>query len=112
GVTSEFNLNLLNRINKELGGNFGIDNFSHQSFYNKDKKRIEMHILSNKKQHVFISSLNKQFCFEKDETIHTENSYKYGLNDIDQISKKAGFSIEKEFSDENNWYKLVLLKPK
>ncbi len=112
GVTAEFNLNLLNRINKELGGNFGIDNFSHHSFYNKDQKRIEMHILSNKKQHVFISSLNKQFCFEKDETIHTENSYKYGLNDIDQISKKAGFSIEKEFSDENDWYKMVLLKPK
>lgn len=112
GVTSMFNLNLLNRINKELGGNFSIDNFSHHSFYNKDKKRIEMHILSNKKQQVFISSLNKQFYFEKNEAIHTENSYKYSLDDIEGIIKRAGFSMEKEFSDENNWYKLALLKPK
>ncbi len=111
GVTSMFNLNILNRINKELGGNFSIDNFSHQTFYNKDKKRIEMHILSNKKQQVFISSLNKQFHFDKDESIHTENSYKYGIDDIEGIIRRAGFSIEKGFSDENNWYKLVLLKP-
>jgi uncharacterized SAM-dependent methyltransferase len=106
-----FNLNLLKRINKELGGNFIIENFSHRSFYNKEKKRIEMHILSSKKQQVFIASLNKQFDFEKDETIHTENSYKYSLKDIDRLISRAGFSIEKEFYDENNWYALILLKP-
>ena len=111
GVTAMFNLNLLKRINKELGGNFIIENFSHRSFYNKEKKRIEMHILSSKKQQVFIASLNKQFDFEKDETIHTENSYKYSLKDIDRLISRAGFSIEKEFYDENNWYALILLKP-
>jgi dimethylhistidine N-methyltransferase len=112
GVTAMFNLNLLNRINKELGGNFIIKNFSHRSFYNKEKKRIEMHIISGKKQQVFITSLNKHFNFEKDETIHTENSYKYSLKDVDRLISRAGFTIEKEFYDENSWYDLVLLKPK
>ena len=111
GITSKFNLNLLNRINKELGGNFIIENFSHKAFYNTDKKRIEMHILSNEDQQVFISSLNKKIDFKKNESIHTENSYKYSPDDINKLVKRAGFSIEKEFFDKNNWYELVLLKP-
>ena len=111
GITSEFNLNLLNRINKELGGDFVLDNFSHRAFYNKDKKRIEMHILSKQKQEVFISSLNKKISLEKNETIHTESSYKYSSDEIDRLAKRAGFSIENKFFDKNNWYELVLLRP-
>ena len=111
GLTSMFNLNLLNRINRELGGNFIIENFSHRAFYNKDKKRIEMHIVSNKDQQVFISSIDKRIVFRKNETIHTENSYKYSPDDISRLIKRAGFSIEKEFFDKNEWYELVLLKP-
>ncbi len=111
GITSKFNLNILNRINKELCGNFIIENFSHKAFYNRDKKRVEMHILSNEDQLVFFSSLNKKIDFKKNETIHTENSYKYNHDDINSIVKKAGYVIEKEFFDQNNWYELVLLKP-
>jgi L-histidine Nalpha-methyltransferase len=111
GITSKFNLNLLNRINKELGGNFKIENFSHKAFYNQNKTRIEMHIVSDQDQQVFISSLNKKINFKKNETIRTENSYKYTPEDIDRLIKRAGFSIEKEFFDKNNWYELVLLKP-
>jgi L-histidine Nalpha-methyltransferase len=110
-ITSKFNLNLLNRINKELGGDFKIENFSHKAFYNQNKKRIEMHIVSDMDQQFFISSLNKKINFKKNETIHTENSYKYSQEDIERLIKRAGFSIEKEFFDKNNWYELVLLKP-
>jgi L-histidine Nalpha-methyltransferase len=111
GITSKFNLNLLNRINKELGGNFILDNFSHRAFYNRDKKRIEMHILSKQKQDVFISSLDKKISLEKNETIHTESSYKYSPDEIDRLAKRAGFSIEHKFFDKNIWYELVLLRP-
>ncbi len=76
-----------------------------------EKQRIEMHILSKEEQQVFISSLNKKIDFKKNETIHTENSYKYNHDDINSLIKKAGFVIEKKFFDQNNWYELVLLKP-
>jgi len=111
GMTSRFNLNLLNRINKELGGDFVLANFSHRAFYNKDRNRIEMHILSKQKQEVFISSLNKKISLEKNETIHTESSYKYSSEEIDRLAKRAGFSIEKKYFDKNNWYELALLRP-
>ncbi|MBA3750225.1 MAG: L-histidine N(alpha)-methyltransferase, partial [Nitrosopumilus sp.] len=110
-VTSKFNLNILNRINKELGGNFILENFSHKAIYNKNKDRIEMHIVSKKRQQVFISGLNKNIDFEENETIHTENSYKYNNNEIKKLVNRAGFTIEKEFYDTNNWYDLVLLEP-
>jgi L-histidine Nalpha-methyltransferase len=111
GITSKFNLNLLNRINKELGGNFKIENYSHKAFYNQNKKRIEMHIVSGMDQQVFISSLNKKIDFKKNESIHTESSYKYSPEDIDKLIKRTGFSIEREFFDKNNWYELALLRP-
>jgi L-histidine Nalpha-methyltransferase len=110
-ITAMFNLNLLNRINKELGGNFITKNFSHKAFYNKDKKRVEMHLVSIKEQQVFISSINKEIVFRKNETIHTESSYKYSPDDISRLIKRAGFSIEREFFDENKWYELALLRP-
>ena len=110
-ITAMFNLNLLDRINKELGGNFITKNFSHKAFYNKDKKRVEMHLVSIKEQQVFISSINKEIVFRKNETIHTESSYKYSPDDISRLIKRAGFSIEREFFDVNKWYELALLRP-
>ncbi len=111
GITSKFNLNLLNRINKELDANFNIENFTHKAHYDQNKKRIQMHILSNIDQQVYISALDKNIHFKKDETIHTENSYKYDHDRLSNLINRAGFSIEKEFFDKNNWYELVLLKP-
>ena len=70
-----------------------------------------MHIISNIEQQVYISTLDKNINFKKDETIHTENSYKYDQELIKSLISRAGFSIEKEFFDKNNWYELVLLKP-
>ncbi len=111
GFTSMFNLNILNRINRELGGNFNLDFFEHKSFYNHRKNRIEMHILSRIDQLVHIKYINKTFDFSKNETIHTENSYKYTIKQIEDMSNDVGFSIKKIFSDKNNWFALSLLQP-
>ncbi len=111
GITSKFNLNLLNRINRELDGNFDLQKFSHEAFFNSAKKRVEMHIKSEIDQYVFISLLNERFHFRKDESIHTESSYKYTLEDIQKLTSRSGFKIEKYFSDDKNWFELVLLKP-
>ncbi|MGN6623976.1 MAG: L-histidine N(alpha)-methyltransferase, partial [Candidatus Nitrosocosmicus sp.] len=70
----------------------------------------EMHIVSNKDQKVYLSTLDKEIEFKKSETIHTENSYKYSNSDIVELIKRAGFSIVQEFADDKNWYELVLLK--
>ena len=93
GITSKFNLNLLNRINKELNANFNIENFTHKAYYDQNKKRIEMHILSNIDQQVYIPALDKNIHFKKDETIHTENSYKYDHDRLSELINRAGFSI-------------------
>lgn len=111
GITSKFNLNLLNRINKELGGNFRPEKFFHEALYNTKKNRIEMHIKSKLDQSIRICGTDKPFYFATGETIHTENSYKYDETKIESLATRSGFTIEKIFSDENNWFDLVLLRP-
>ena len=76
-MTAHFNLNLLTRINRELGGDFDLDAFCHQAFYNTERRRIEMHLASRKRQKVRVAG--RSFEFRGGETIHTENSYKYTL---------------------------------
>ena len=75
GVTAKFNLNLLTRINRELGGNFKLDAFEHHAFYNRERNRVEMHLASLKRQKVKVAG--ETIEFRAGETIHTENSYKY-----------------------------------
>ena len=111
GITSSFNLNVLNRINRDLGAEFNLDLFKHLAFFNQDKKRIEMHLVSLVKQSINIRKINQTFNFQKDETIHTENSYKYNLEDIDDLAKNSNFSVQKHFVDDNNWFSLSLLSP-
>lgn len=111
GITAMFNLNILNRINKELGGNFNLNFFEHRAFYNNKENRIEMHLVSKLDQYVYIKYIDKSFHFRKNETIHTENSYKYTQKQIEDISKDAGFTIKQLFFDKNNWFVLSLLKP-
>src|SRR6202035_5153352 len=77
GVTACFNLNVLHRINRELGGNFDISAFTHRAIYNRERHRIEMHLISRKAQSVRV--LGRSFSFRAGESIHTENSYKYSL---------------------------------
>jgi uncharacterized SAM-dependent methyltransferase len=110
GVTAEFNLNILSRINKELGGDFKLSTFEHKSFYNFHKHRIEMHLESKLDQLVRIGSIGKTFYFKKGETIHTENSYKYSQNRLKKLVKGAGLEVIKTFTDPKKQYTLILLK--
>ena len=111
GFTAKFNLNILERINKELDGEFDLENFRHSAYYNKVKNRIEMHIISKIKQRVKVGKLNQIFDFEEGETIHTENSYKYSLKSIEQLANKSNLRVARNFLDKNEWFNLALLTP-
>jgi dimethylhistidine N-methyltransferase len=89
GVTAQFNLNLLVRINRELNADFDLRNFRHLAFYNEKAGRIEMHLESLAAQQVAIR--DRRFVFSAGETIHTENSYKYAVAEFQDLAKEAGF---------------------
>jgi dimethylhistidine N-methyltransferase len=107
GVTASFNLNLLERINRELGGDFQLNNFRHHAFYNPGESRIEMHIVSLRKQVVHLG--DSSIPFSKDESIWTESSYKYSLDDFKQLAVDAGFQVEKVWTDERQWFSVQYL---
>ncbi|HLN35279.1 MAG TPA: L-histidine N(alpha)-methyltransferase [Nitrososphaeraceae archaeon] len=111
GITAQFNLNILRRINNELDGEFDLESFKHFAYFNEKKSRIEMHLVSKIKQNVKIGKINKSFNFLKNESIHTENSYKYKIQDIKKFAKKSNMKVEKNFLDDNNWFSLSLLVP-
>ena len=99
GITAKFNLNILARINRELGGRFNVKSYYHKSFYNQSANRIEMHIVSKHDQEVEIKLLDKIFSFHAEESIHTENSYKFSLDEITTLATKSGFKIVTNFTD-------------
>jgi L-histidine Nalpha-methyltransferase len=90
GVTAAFNLNLLRRINRELGGDFDLDNFAHQAIYNAAEGRVEMHLRALRDQTVTVAA--QTFRFRAGETIHTECSYKFTVDDFRAIAVEAGFT--------------------
>jgi len=110
-ITVQFNLNLLERINKELGGHFVTKRFAHRAFYNEQLCRIEMHLISLTDQEVPIGRLGKSFKFRANETIHTENSYKYSLGQIQRMAEQSGLLVQSQFRDEKRWFVLSLLRP-
>jgi dimethylhistidine N-methyltransferase len=97
GVTAAFNLNVLQRINRELEGSFELANFAHRAFYDGAKSRIEMHLLSTVAQRASVAG--HAFQFAKGETIHTENSYKYSVPEFRELARAAGFHPVKSWSD-------------
>lgn len=101
GLTKEFNLNLLRRINRELGGNFKLDTFQHFGVYSPILGAMESYLLSTVTQEVFISALERSFHFDEYEPIHLEYSFKFLKNDINFLSKKTGFEVVDHFSDSN-----------
>lgn len=109
GITAKFNLNLLKRINRELGGRFIIENFMHKAYYNEQYSRIEMHIVSKREQDVYIAALGGYVRFDANESIHTENSYKFDINDISKLMNNASLKVEKHYMDDNRWFDLVLI---
>ena len=97
GVTAAFNLNLLARINRELGDDFDLKRFSHYAFYNAALGRIEMHLVSLGKQTVRLG--RHSFGFQRGESIHTENSYKYAAEEFRALAARAGFKAKKAWTD-------------
>lgn len=97
GVTAAFNVNLLARINRELGADFDLVAFRHLAFYNADAGRIEMHLASLKDQKVTLGG--NAFSFRAGETIHTENSYKYSVAEFQALARAAGFEPEACWTD-------------
>lgn len=110
GYTRAFNLNLLTRLNRELGANFDERRFSHKAFYNEQLGRIEMHLVSVVEQKVRIGE--HVFDFQPGETIHTENSWKYTRNGFAELAGEAGFEVQRFFTDENAWFGVFVLAVK
>ncbi len=104
GITARFNLNLLTRINRELGGNFNIKKFGFYSFYNPANGDVRSFLFSKEQQEVEITATGKSFKFEKDEMIWTELSKKYSLSGIEKLGADAGFQFEKHFLDSNEYF--------
>ena len=104
GITAAFNLNLLARINRELGADFALRRFRHYAFYNPVLGRIEMHLVSLVRQVVNVG--NHRFAFDAGESIHTENSYKYSIGEFRALAQSAGFRGEKVWLDAKGLFSL------
>jgi dimethylhistidine N-methyltransferase len=107
GVTARFNLNLLNRINRELGGNFDLSAFTHRAIYNRERHRIEMHLISRKAQTVRV--LGRSFSFRAGESIHTENSYKYSLERFSALARGSGWTPRACWTDRDGMFSVHAL---
>jgi len=107
GVTARFNLNVLVRINRELGGNFDLSAFAHRAIYNRERHRIEMHLISKKQQAVRM--LGTSFSFRPGESIHTENSYKYSLERFGALARGAGWTVRKSWTDQARMFSVHAL---
>jgi dimethylhistidine N-methyltransferase len=104
GVTAKFNLNLLTRINRELGGNFNLASFEHHAFYNRERERIEMHLASLKRQKVKVAG--ESIDFRAGETIHTENSYKYSVESLRALARGASWRPLAVWTDAKNYFSI------
>jgi dimethylhistidine N-methyltransferase len=107
GVTARFNLNVLHRINRELGGNFDISAFTHRAIYNRERHRIEMHLISKKSQSVRI--LGRNFSFRPGESIHTESSYKYSVDRFTALARGSGWSTRQSWTDPDRMFSVHAL---
>ncbi len=107
GVTAAFNKNLLRRMNAELGSDFDLASFRHKAFYNGDAGRIEMHLESLKEQRVRLNG--DSIRFRAGETIHTENSYKFDVEQFHAMAAEAGFRAERVWTDARRLFSLHYL---
>ncbi|HEX4836154.1 MAG TPA: L-histidine N(alpha)-methyltransferase, partial [bacterium] len=97
GVTARFNLNILARINRELGGHFDLETFQHRAVYDEEIGRIEMYLISARAQQVRLDRLDLIVAFGAGEAIHTENSYKYSLAEIEALARGGGLRIDAQW---------------
>lgn len=111
-VTAAFNKNLLARINRELGGDFDLDQFTHYAPFVEEEARIEARLISRCTQSVYIEALEQSFEFEEGEYIHTANSHKYTPESFAVLCDAAGLAIQEEWLDERTWFEMALLRRK
>jgi len=107
GVTAAFNLNVLHRLNRELGANFDTGCFRHRARWNRAESRIEMHLESTRDQWVNVAAAQLKVRFAASETIHTENSYKFTRKTLAALLDDAGFTVGQTWTDARQWYALT-----
>lgn len=107
GVTGQFNLNVLARINRELGGNLDLDGFKHSAIYNRKRHRIEMHLISRRPQTVRV--LDHTATFKTGETIHTESSYKYSIERFTDLARTSGWTPRASWTDPDGMFSVHAL---
>ena len=110
GITAKFNKNILNGINKKTGLNFDTNDFDHKAYFNEEKNRIEMHLVSKRNQQIYLS--DKQIKIFKGETIHTENSYKYSISEFKNLTNKSGYETIQVLTDDKKYFSIFFLKVK
>jgi len=110
GVTAEFNLNMLHRLNRELGADFNTAGFHHRVLWCPERSRIEMHLESACGQWVHIDAAGLDVHFAKGERIHTENSYKFTHQAVRDLLNDAGFEVEGTWTDERQWFSVTLAR--
>jgi dimethylhistidine N-methyltransferase len=110
GVTAAFNRNLLARVNRELGGDFDISAFGHRAVWNAEESRVEMHLVSLRRQRIRVAAARTDIVMAEGETIWTESSYKYQPGEIAKRAEAAGFSLIEEWIDGEDGFALTLLR--
>ncbi|QDH80101.1 L-histidine N(alpha)-methyltransferase [Echinicola soli] len=104
GVTRDFNLNVLARINKELGGDFDLTKFKHWPMYDPATGECRSYLVSTQSQKVCIKGLNREFYFDKAEAIHTEISKKYSHHELEVLAGQSGFVVVQDFEDQDHYF--------
>ena len=107
GVTAEFNLNVLARLNRELGANFRLEHFEHRAVYDEEEGRVEMRLVSTRPQTVTLRG--SKLMFERGEYIVTEHSHKYSVDEFQTMAKRAGFTPERVWTDEQSLFSVHYL---
>lgn len=110
GVTAQFNKNVLARINRELGGRFDLEAFSHHVRWNPRESRMELYLRSHHDQIVCIDRLRMRVRFAAGELLHTENSHKFTVPRVGRLVHEAGFDLEETWTDERGWFALHLAR--
>ncbi|MEC9249008.1 MAG: L-histidine N(alpha)-methyltransferase, partial [Pseudomonadota bacterium] len=110
GVTAAFNLNLLKRIQGELGARLQVNDFSHKSIWNRDLERIEMHLVAERETTIELDG--QHYVFKPGESLHTENSHKFTPESFARLAKDAGYQLVKHWSDPAELFSLYWLEPK
>ena len=104
GITRRFNLNLLERMNRELGMDINVDDFDFYPYYNPTNGEVRSCIVSLKSQKVYSKVLEKTFTFKANELIHTELSKKYSFDEIEELGSRSGFQVVEHFTDDQGLF--------